>query len=64
MILTYLECDCNATHAADKLFLHRNTIRKAVQFVEDTWQISLSDTEIKKKIVLSELVEKYIELMK
>ncbi len=60
IILTYLECDCNATHAAEQLFLHRNTVRNAVLFVEERWGISLSDTEIKKKLVLSDLVDRYL----
>lgn len=63
MILTYLKCDCNATHAAEKLFLHRNTIRKAVQFVEEKWDVSLADTEQKKCMVMGELADQYLELM-
>lgn len=63
-ILMYLCCDCNATHAAEKMYLHRNTIRKAVQFVEDTWKVDLKDTEIKKQMVMGELVDQYLEWKK
>ena len=59
-ILMYLKCDCNATHAAEQMYLHRNTVRKAVQFVEDTWQVELRDTEIKKQMVMGELVDQYL----
>ena len=59
-ILVYLKCDCNATHAAEQMYLHRNTVRKAVQFVEDTWQVELKDTEIKKQMVMGELVDQYL----
>lgn len=58
-LLTYLESDCNATHAAEKLFVHRNTIRNAVQFVEDKWKIDFNDTEEKKRMVLSYLIDEY-----
>ena len=59
-ILMYLKCDCNATHAAEQMYLHRNTIRKAVQFVEDTWQVDLKDTETKKQMVMGELADQYL----
>lgn len=59
-ILMYLKCDCNATHAAEQMYLHRNTIRKTVQFVEDTWQVNLKDTEMKKQMVMGELVDQYL----
>ncbi len=61
IILTYLECDCNATHAATKLFLHRNTVRNAVQFVNEHWQIDVSQTETKKMLVFSELIDHYLD---
>ncbi|MCD8217238.1 MAG: helix-turn-helix domain-containing protein [Clostridiales bacterium] len=60
IILTYLECDCNATHAAERLFIHRNTVRNAVRFVEEHWGIRVADTEIKKKMVISDLIDKYL----
>lgn len=60
MVLTYLECDCNATRAAQHLYLHRNTIHHAVNFVEERWKICISDTEIKKMFVLSDLIDKYL----
>lgn len=59
IINTYLENDCNATHAAEKLFVHRNTIRNAVQFVEDRWKIDINDTEEKKRFVISHLIDEY-----
>ena len=58
-LLAYLECDCNATHAAEKLFVHRNTVRNAVQFVEDKWKIDLNDVEEKKRISLSSFIDEY-----
>lgn len=58
-LVTYLECDCNATHAAEKLFVHRNTVRNAVQFVEDKWKIDLSNVEEKKRIVISFFIDEY-----
>lgn len=58
-LLTYLECDCNATHAAEKLFVHRNTVRNAVQFVEDKWKIDMNDVEEKKRINLSSFIDEY-----
>ncbi len=61
IILTYLECDCNATHTAEQLFLHRNTVRNAVRFVEERWGIRVADTEIKKKIVISDLIDEYLK---
>ncbi len=60
VILTYLECDCNATHAAERLFIHRNTVRNAVRFVEERWGIQVADTEIKKKFVISDLIDRYM----
>lgn len=60
MIRTYLECDCNATKAAEKLFVHRNTVRNMIQFVEERWKIQISDPEIKKKFILAGLVEEYL----
>lgn len=59
IILSYLEHDCNATHTAEALFLHRNTVRNAVQFVEDRWKIDVSDTEEKKRFVISHLIDLY-----
>ena len=58
--LMYLKCDCNATHAAEQMCLHRNTVRKAVQFVEDTWQVDLKDTEMQKQMVMGELIDDYL----
>ena len=58
-LLTYYECDCNATRAAEKLFVHRNTVRNAVQFVEDKWKIDLGNTEEKKRLVLSYYIDEY-----
>ncbi|MCD8150677.1 MAG: helix-turn-helix domain-containing protein [Clostridiales bacterium] len=64
IILTYLECDCNATHAAEQLFLHRNTVRNAVRFAEEHWGIRVADTEVKKKMVLSDLIDRYLSAEK
>ncbi len=61
IILTYLECDCNATHTAEQLFLHRNTVRNAVLFTEEHWGIRLEDTDIKEKFVISDLIDRYME---
>lgn len=58
-LMTYLACDCNATHAAEKLFVHRNTVRNAVQFVEDKWKIDLGSVEEKKKLTLSYFIDEY-----
>lgn len=60
LILTYLECDCNATCAAEKMYMHRNSIRKAVQHVEEKWQVSLADKEIKKKMLISEQIDNFL----
>ncbi len=59
ILLTYLACDCNATHAAEKLFLHRNSVRKAVQTAEERWHISLSDPDVKRKLALSAMIDRY-----
>ena len=61
-LITYLESDCNATHAAEKLFVHRNTVRNAVQFVEEKWKIDFDDTEEKKRMVISYLIDTYKKL--
>lgn len=58
-LITYLESDCNATHTAEKLFVHRNTVRNAVQFVEEKWKIDFDDTEEKKRMVISYLIDTY-----
>lgn len=58
-LIAYLENDCNATHAAEKLFVHRNTVRNAVQFVEERWKIDLGSTEEKKRLVLSYYIDEY-----
>lgn len=62
MILKYLACNCNATHAAEELYLHRNTIRKAVALAEERWQISLEDTQVKLDLLMSEMIEQYREV--
>ena len=62
MLMTYLACDCNATHAAQKLFVHRNTIRNAVQFVEEKWKIDLGNLEEKKRLSLAAMIDAYKEL--
>ncbi len=59
ILQTYLTCDCNATHAAEKLFLHRNSVRKAVQTAEERWHISLSDPEVKQKLALCAMIDLY-----
>ncbi|MCU6763186.1 Sugar diacid utilization regulator [uncultured Roseburia sp.] len=58
-ILTYYECSCNATHAGQKLFVHRNTVRNIVQFVSEKWELDLENTEIKKLFLLSGLIDQY-----
>ncbi len=60
IIMTYLECNCNATHAGEKLYLHRNSVRKAVQFVEDRWGIEVSDVNVRNGFFLSEMIDSYI----
>lgn len=62
MIQAYLDWDCNATHTAEKLFVHRNTIRRAVWFVEEKFGVSLDDPVVKKQMMLSGLIEQYIKL--
>ena len=60
MLLVYLECECNATRAAQRLYLHRNTIHNAVHFTEERWGICIADPEIKKLFVLSDLIDRYL----
>ncbi len=60
IIKIYLECNCNATHAGEKLYLHRNSVTKAVQFVEDRWGIKVSDVEVRNGFFFSELIDSYI----
>lgn len=59
MLMTYLACDCNATHAAQTLFVHRNTIRNAIQFVEEKWKIDLGNLEEKKRLSLAAMIDAY-----
>lgn len=61
IVVAYLRCDCNATHTAQKLFLHRNTIRNAIQFVEERWKIDIGDIKVRKSLVLSRLIDDYLE---
>ncbi len=61
ILLMYLECDCNATHAAERLFLHRNTVRNAVLFAEEHWGIRMDDAEVRVKMETSERVDRYLE---
>ena len=60
MLLTYLEQDCNATHAANTLYLHRNTIRKAVAFAEEQLSIHLADPKVKQSLLLSKKIDDYL----
>ena len=60
MILQYIHCDCNATHTAEQMYLHRNTIRNAVLFVEETWNVQIRDPEVKKVMILGEMVDRYL----
>lgn len=59
VIISYLKCECNATHTAEKLFLHRNTVRNIIRFVEEQWKLDISDTEVKKKMMISHLIDCY-----
>ncbi len=60
ILLVYLECGCNATHAADQLFLHRNTVHNAVLFAEEHWGVRMEDPDIQKKLVLADLADRYL----
>ena len=64
ILLTYLEQDCNATHAANTLYLHRNTIRKAVAFAEEQLNIHLSDSKVKQSLLLSKKLDDYLAATK
>lgn len=59
-LITYLACDCNATHAAEKLYIHRNSVRNAVQFVEEKWKVDLGELEEKKRLALSFMIDEYM----
>ncbi len=61
IIEAYLECGCNATHAAEKLFIHRNTVRNAVLFVQERWNIRVEDPDIQKKFMISNLADRYLD---
>lgn len=63
IMMTYLESDCNATHTSEKLFLHRNTVRKAILFIEEYWKISFEDQTLKEQLILAKLVDNYIKLV-
>ncbi len=63
-ILCYLEHDCNATHTAQALFLHRNTVQNVVHFAKERWGLELSDAETKRQQVLSGQADKYLEFSK
>ncbi len=61
ILLTYLECGCNATHTAERLFLHRNTVRNVVLFAEEHWGIRMDDQATKEKLMIADLADRYLE---
>jgi len=43
----YLRCNCNAVEAADRLFLHRNSLSYRLQRIEDVLKVDLKDPHIR-----------------
>ena len=42
-VLTYIECACNSSAAADRLYIHRNTMLKRLSRISDLSGMDLSD---------------------
>lgn len=59
-ILCYLEHDCNATHTAEALFLHRNTVRNTLQFAQERFGLDITDPEQKRLLLLSNQADQYL----
>ena len=60
LVLCYIKHDCNATHTAQAMYLHRNTVMKAVRFVEETWGVTLSDPDLKMQLLIGEQADRYV----
>lgn len=64
MFLCYLKNDCSATRTAGEMGLHRNTIRNMIHFLENHFEISVSDQDLKARFILSDQVREYMEFKK
>ncbi len=60
LVLCYIKHDCNTTHTAEAMYLHRNTVMKAVRFVEENWGVSLSDPNLKLQLLIGEQADRYV----
>ncbi len=64
IILVYLECKCNAVRAAEKLFIHRNSVHNAIRFVEEHWGIKITDPQIEDSLRISGQIDDYLSTFK
>lgn len=60
---TYIECSGNAIAAAEKLFIHRNTMRYRLDKIETLLCCKLSDWEVCTELNAALKVKKYLELI-
>ena len=62
--LTYLVtvADCgNITEAAESLFIHRNTMLKRIDKIEEILKMSLEKADVKNTLYNCYLIDKYIK---
>ena len=62
LIYSYLTNDCNKTHAATELFMHRNNVIYRIGKLEETLGVSFSDERIKTAFRLSFLALELLTL--
>lgn len=53
ILKVYLECGCSQTQAAEKLFLHRNTLIRKIEKVQELFHINLNSYEIRLHLMMS-----------
>ena len=49
----YLRCNCNAVEAAERLFLHRNSLSYRLQRIEDVLKVDLKDPNVRLSLGLA-----------
>lgn len=60
-LYAYLESDGNITEAAESLFIHRNTMLKRIDKIEEILKMSLEKADVKNTLYNCYLIDKYIK---
>ena len=53
ILKVYLQCGCSQTQAAEKLFLHRNTLIRKIEKIQELFPVDLNNYEVRLHLMMS-----------